>query len=148
MTNLLGTPTWDDIYQLEVTDPAQGGPGGVMNRQAQALLNRTETLKQSVQAIQLVPGAKGDKGDPGADSTVPGPKGDKGDPGATSTVPGPKGDKGDPGANSTVPGPKGDKGDTGPAGPTHIPAAGLPWDDQAGGSATLTLVNGCLVVTR
>ena len=27
MTNLQATPGWDDVYQLEVTDPAQGGPG-------------------------------------------------------------------------------------------------------------------------
>jgi hypothetical protein len=51
-----------------------------------------------------VPGAKGDKGDPGP----PGAKGDKGDDGQ----PGAKGDKGDDGQ----PGAKGDKGDDGQPG--------------------------------
>jgi hypothetical protein len=61
-------------------------------------------------------GAKGDKGNTGADSTVAGPKGDKGSTGADSTVAGPKGDKGNTGADSTVAGPKGDKGNTGAKG--------------------------------
>ncbi|MEI6286246.1 MAG: collagen-like protein [Bacillota bacterium] len=55
---------------------------------------------------------KGDKGEPGKDSTVPGPQGN---PGKDSTVPGPQGD---PGKDSTVPGPKGDTG-------TSIQAKGL-----------------------
>ncbi|MBI3130536.1 MAG: hypothetical protein HYZ13_04195 [Acidobacteria bacterium] len=51
MTNLQATPGWDDIYQLEVTDPAQGGPGGVLNRQAQALLNRAAYLQEQLQGV-------------------------------------------------------------------------------------------------
>lgn len=33
------------IYQLETTDPVEGGPGGIDNRQAQQLANRTAWLK-------------------------------------------------------------------------------------------------------
>ena len=51
MTSLQATPSWDDVYQLEVTDPAQGGAGGVLNRQAQALLNRADYLNNQLQAV-------------------------------------------------------------------------------------------------
>lgn len=34
-----------DVYQLEITDPLEGGAGGVMNFQAQSLANRTLWLK-------------------------------------------------------------------------------------------------------
>lgn len=46
MSNLVATPGWSSVYQLE-QEPAVGGPGGVMNAQAQALLNRTEALKNT-----------------------------------------------------------------------------------------------------
>jgi hypothetical protein len=46
MTNLNPTPGWDDVPQLEITTPAIGGPGGPMNLQAQALLNRTEAIAE------------------------------------------------------------------------------------------------------
>lgn len=49
MANLTPTPGWDDVYRLE-QEPAVGGPGGVMNFQAQALLNRTEQLKDDLEA--------------------------------------------------------------------------------------------------
>lgn len=45
-------PTWDPIYQLEVTDPVLAGPGGVANRQAQQLLNRTEWLKAQLASLE------------------------------------------------------------------------------------------------
>ena len=44
MANLTESSTWDTVYQLESTDQALGGAGGTMNRQAQALLNRTKYL--------------------------------------------------------------------------------------------------------
>ncbi|QPB08627.1 pectin lyase activity [Burkholderia phage Mica] len=44
MTNLTPNPGWDDVPQLETTTKAQGGVGGPMNAQAQALVNRTEAL--------------------------------------------------------------------------------------------------------
>lgn len=45
MANLTPTPGWDDVPQLETTTPVLGGPGGVANAQAQALLNRFEALR-------------------------------------------------------------------------------------------------------
>lgn len=44
MANLTAASTFDDVYQLESTDQALAGAGGTMNRQAQALLNRTQFL--------------------------------------------------------------------------------------------------------
>lgn len=44
MANLNGTPSWDDVFQLELDTVAKAGVGGVMNTQAQALLNRIEYL--------------------------------------------------------------------------------------------------------
>lgn len=40
MTNLTPNPSNDDVVQLETSNFALGGPGAVMNLQAQALLNR------------------------------------------------------------------------------------------------------------
>jgi hypothetical protein len=42
------------IYQLEITDPVEGGPSGVSNSQAKALANRTKWLKDN--AIGYFPG--------------------------------------------------------------------------------------------
>ena len=44
MTNLVAAPGWDPVPQLETYTPALGGPGGPMNSQAQALLNRQERM--------------------------------------------------------------------------------------------------------
>lgn len=44
MTNLVENPSFDNVVQLETTTAALGGPGGPMNAQAQALLNRTAYL--------------------------------------------------------------------------------------------------------
>ena len=44
MTNLVPTPSLDDVFQLETTTPVLGGPGGPANAPAQALLNRTAFL--------------------------------------------------------------------------------------------------------
>lgn len=44
MANLTPNPAWNPVPQLETTTPATGGPGGVMNAQAQALLDRTEVI--------------------------------------------------------------------------------------------------------
>ena len=40
------------IYQLETDDPVQGGPGGIDNRQATQLGDRTRYLKDHVDAIE------------------------------------------------------------------------------------------------
>ncbi|WP_151707948.1 hypothetical protein [Acinetobacter junii] len=45
MTNLTPKNEWSDVYQLEKTDQAIAGPNGIMNAQAQSLLNRTEYLQ-------------------------------------------------------------------------------------------------------
>jgi len=58
MTILTASPSWDDVRQLETTDRALGGAGGVMNQQAQALLNRSELLRR--QQATPVLGAAGD----------------------------------------------------------------------------------------
>jgi len=44
MANLTATPGLDSVVQLETTTLALAGAGGIMNAQAQALLNRTEYL--------------------------------------------------------------------------------------------------------
>ena len=44
MTNLVESPTWASVQQLETSDLALAGPGQVMNAQAQALANRTKYL--------------------------------------------------------------------------------------------------------
>lgn len=48
MANLTPTPGWDAVPQLETTTQAIAGPGGIMNAQAQALLDRTEKLKNDL----------------------------------------------------------------------------------------------------
>ena len=63
-----------------------------------------------------IPGPRGERGEPGRDSTVPGPQGPPGRPGRDgedSTVPGPPGP---PGADSTAPGPPGRDGKDGAPG--------------------------------
>lgn len=46
MANLAETSNFDaGVYQLEITDPVEGGAGGISNAQAQALANRTLWLK-------------------------------------------------------------------------------------------------------
>ncbi|GAK43597.1 bacteriophage tail fiber protein [Tepidicaulis marinus] len=50
MANLPEAATWEGgIYQLELTDPVQGGPDGISNNQAKQLANRTAYLKQEVE---------------------------------------------------------------------------------------------------
>jgi hypothetical protein len=49
MATLPETATWEDgIYQLETTDPVQGGLDGIDNVQGKQLANRTAYLKQQV----------------------------------------------------------------------------------------------------
>jgi hypothetical protein len=57
MTNLTETATYEaGVYQLETTDPVQGGAGGVDNVQAQQLANRTAWLKAQVDALNTAGG--------------------------------------------------------------------------------------------
>ena len=46
--DLTPNPSWDPVVQLETTTAATGGPGGIMNSQAQSLLNRTEYLNDRI----------------------------------------------------------------------------------------------------
>lgn len=47
MADLLDSNEWvDGVYQLEESDPVQGGEGGISNRQAEQLAARTTWLRQ------------------------------------------------------------------------------------------------------
>ncbi len=47
MGNLAETANWDpNVYQIEETDPVQGGPNGIDNMPHKNLANRTQFLKQ------------------------------------------------------------------------------------------------------
>jgi len=53
MANLPESSDWEEgIYQLEATDPVRGGPGGISNRQATQLSNRTRFLKEQYGALE------------------------------------------------------------------------------------------------
>lgn len=48
MANIVETETWDNgVYQLETTDPVQGGADGVDNAPHKNLANRTLWLKSN-----------------------------------------------------------------------------------------------------
>lgn len=65
MSNLPESPEWvDGIYQLEQSDPVLGGPGGIANRQAEQLANRTAYLKQAVETLAEGAGAHAEAQDP------------------------------------------------------------------------------------
>jgi hypothetical protein len=52
MANVPETPDYPaGIYQIETADPVLGGPGGIANRQAEQLGNRTAWLKAKVDAF-------------------------------------------------------------------------------------------------
>ena len=52
MAALLETDTWEpEIYQLEMSDPVEGGPDGVSNRQPRQLAARTRYLKLAIEAV-------------------------------------------------------------------------------------------------
>ena len=52
MSYLHEEPQWESgIYQLEITDPIQGGPDGIANLQAKQLANRTKFLKAEVERV-------------------------------------------------------------------------------------------------
>jgi hypothetical protein len=49
MANLTEVSNFDtNVYQLDISDPVLGGPGGIANAQAQALANRTKWLKDNL----------------------------------------------------------------------------------------------------
>lgn len=52
MATLVEEETFEPgIYQLEMTDPVQGGPNGIDNLQAKQLANRTKWLKAAIDVI-------------------------------------------------------------------------------------------------
>lgn len=53
MANLTPVDILSDVYQIETTDPVIGGPGGLSNQPNQQLLNRTEWLKNRIQAAGI-----------------------------------------------------------------------------------------------
>lgn len=56
MADLSNITQWETgIFQLETTTPAQGGPGGISNLQAQQLSNRTNWLKSRVDPLYTIP---------------------------------------------------------------------------------------------
>lgn len=52
MANLPESSTWEGVYQIELTDPVQGGPTGVTNTPLKNLVNRTKYLKDHVDALE------------------------------------------------------------------------------------------------
>jgi hypothetical protein len=53
MANLAETATWEaGVYQIEETDPVQGGPNGVDNLPHKHLANRAKYLKQEQDAVK------------------------------------------------------------------------------------------------
>ena len=53
MANQPETPNFDEgVYQIETTDPVQGGAGGIDNKALLALSNRTRWLRQHVDALE------------------------------------------------------------------------------------------------
>lgn len=59
MPNLTPVSSFDNVPELETTTLALGGPGGPMNLPAQALLNRTQWLKDNAAASTAGPYAAG-----------------------------------------------------------------------------------------
>lgn len=60
MAHLTESATWEDgVYQLETSDPVQGGPDGIDNLQAKQLANRTSFLKQEINTnLEKIIGSK------------------------------------------------------------------------------------------
>lgn len=52
MGNLIDASQFDDVKQLEKTDPVLGGPGGASNIPLQNLANRTRWLKDRIDAVE------------------------------------------------------------------------------------------------
>ncbi|AOJ06396.1 phage tail protein [Burkholderia mayonis] len=50
MSKLVESSKWEeDIYQIETSDPVEGGPDGISNLQARQLVNRTRYLKDDIE---------------------------------------------------------------------------------------------------
>ncbi|EFU0822757.1 tail fiber protein [Salmonella enterica] len=54
MGKLTETEKWEDeVYQIETSDPVQGGPDGVSNRPQKQLANRTQWLKKQLEETNI-----------------------------------------------------------------------------------------------
>ena len=53
MASLTPSDSWDDVYQLETTDPVQGGVGGISNTPHQNNTNRTERIKETLNLVGI-----------------------------------------------------------------------------------------------
>lgn len=58
MANLPETPQWDGVYQIEESDPVQGGPNGIDNLPHRHLANRTLYLKAFADEVAAARGGK------------------------------------------------------------------------------------------
>ena len=53
MASLTPSDSWDDVYQLEKTDPIQAGAGGITNTPHQNNTNRTERIKETLNLVGI-----------------------------------------------------------------------------------------------
>ena len=63
MANLVPTPSWDGVYQIETTDVVLGGPGGVANTPAQNLANQNLYARKHGGTMPFLAGLSYDIGD-------------------------------------------------------------------------------------
>jgi hypothetical protein len=77
MANLIPTPGWDAVPQLEINTKVLGGPSGPANSQAQALLDRTELIAQgsgtaasTLTGVEVVSVSQVNGGTPGIRATT------------------------------------------------------------------------------
>lgn len=63
--------TFANVRQLEITDPLEGGPGGILNEQAQNLVDRTQYLKDRLDKMWLKKGVQANVDVTGNDMQIP-----------------------------------------------------------------------------
>lgn len=63
MADLIPTPEWSGVRQIETTDKVLGGPGGVVNEPTQALANQNLFARKHGGTLPFLPGLTYDTGD-------------------------------------------------------------------------------------
>ena len=53
MASLTPSDSWDNVYQIETSDPVQGGAGGITNTPHQNNTNRTERIKATLNLVGI-----------------------------------------------------------------------------------------------
>ena len=53
MASLTPSDSWDNVYQIETSDPVQGGTGGITNTPHQNNTNRTERIKETLNLVGI-----------------------------------------------------------------------------------------------